>query len=145
MGKVGLVPLVLKAGGCGEALVAPSYTRTDYTQIYSPIERFAVPAWEHGVSDTSDRVRRAFKKKSAMFNSQTEKQILKADVMAKWRVLPNWWQSEGRTCCKCDASQVNVFSFCSNIGGWGFILHRRPSVEGAEAGRGQLWSKQDCM
>lgn len=71
-----------------------------------------------------------------MFNFQTEKQVLKAGVMAKQGVLPNLWQSGGLICCKCDAFMVDVF-FCSNIGGWGFVLPIRPSVEGGEAGREQ--------
>lgn len=62
-----------------------------------------VLAWKHGVSGTSDGPRRASKKTSAMFNSQTEKQILKAGVMAKQGFLPSLRQSEGLTCCKCDA------------------------------------------
>ena len=102
-GQAGSGASGLKAGGCGEGLVAPSCTRTNYTQIYSPNKRLSDPAWEQGVSGTSDGERRAFKKTSAIFNSQTEKQSLKAGVMAKWGVLPNLWQSEALTCCKCDA------------------------------------------
>lgn len=61
-GQVGSGASGLKVSGCGEGLVTPSCTRTDYTQIYSPNKRLSVSAWEHGMSGTSDGVRRAFKK-----------------------------------------------------------------------------------